>query len=336
MISIKGANRGPATQETGLFSNVKDNGSGAGGDIEILANQLWMSNGAEISAETRGQGRAGSINMVITDSFESDNSRVETAVALPQGSSSLPANEATAGGDIHLQSNRISLNNHSVILSQSQRGPGNAGNITILGKKVFSDQNSTMSTEAESAAGGNIEIRADTLQLTRASPISASVKRGQGGGGNVTINAESFAALENSDITARADTGFGGDITINAKAFLRSPDVNLNASSNIIGNEGNVQINTPDLDIAGSISNLPTSFLNAASLLSSHCAARTTKNMSSFVVTGAGGVPPGPEHSSLSGYTNRSTEDFKENTRYHQSDFSVAQRPGVVTLECSR
>jgi large exoprotein involved in heme utilization and adhesion len=81
----------------------------------------------------------------------------------------------------------------------------------------------------------------------------------------------------------------------------------LDASSGTLGNDGTVEVNSPDNDISGSITALPASFLNAASLLSQRCAARTAEEISSFVIVGRGGVPHGPDNWALSSYMGEGT-----------------------------
>jgi large exoprotein involved in heme utilization and adhesion len=187
----------------------------------------------------------------------------------------------------------MTLANHAMVSSQST-GTGNAGNIRMTAHKIFDGQNSAVTTGASQSVGGNIEIIANTLKL-RNTPVTASVKEGVGRGGNVTLTAPSIVALDNSDITARANQGFGGNITINANVFLRDFDVRLDASSQVFGNDGTVEINAPDLDLSAALVTLPASYLNAAAQLSQRCAAVEMDTRSSFVVRGRDVLPPGPD-----------------------------------------
>ncbi|MGH8652937.1 MAG: hypothetical protein ACREYE_12545 [Gammaproteobacteria bacterium] len=97
-----------------------------------------------------------------------------------------------------------------------------------------------------------------------------------------------------SRIVANALEGSAGNIRIRTDFLFRSSDSEIKAS-NRFGVEGNVDIDSPDTDVISSALELPTSFLDAASLLSDRCSARTAKNASSFIVSDRGGVPPGPE-----------------------------------------
>jgi hypothetical protein len=154
---------------------------------------------------------------------------------------------------------------------------------------------SVVSTRAANGGGGNIELSADSATLSNTSFISATVIGGYGDGGNVTVTADGVAAAGNSDITARADQGHGGRIAVNSKVFLRTPDVDLDASSNVSGNEGVVEVNAPNLDISASLVVLSSAFLDAGGLLNDPCAASHAGRESSFVIRGRGGVPPQPD-----------------------------------------
>lgn len=288
---ITGTGEQPDKQVTGIFSNVKDQGTGQGGGIEIQASAFSISKGGEISSETRGQGGAGDINITVASKALLDHSRIKTTVAHPQGNSGAAFSEATTGGDISITAGQIELTNSSEILSSSLRGPGNAGDILLRSHGYFLSKGSTVSTKAVAAAGGDIAIHSRSIQLTRESTISASVTQGPGGGGNLSLNAKTIAAIEKSALEAKADQGFGGNITINSDVFLKSANSALDASSNVLGNEGSVVVNAPDTDISGSISTLPVSFFDAPQLLSDHCTRRIAEDMSSFTVVGETATP---------------------------------------------
>jgi large exoprotein involved in heme utilization and adhesion len=194
---------------------------------------------------------------------------------------------------MRVQADQIRLLNSGSIRTEST-GAANAGNITVLARDVLRADTSSITTQADQAAGGNIRIDAASVQLF-GSRVTASVARGAGGGGNVTINSKSFAALQGSGISARADQGFGGDIFINAEVFLRTENVLLDASSNLVGNSGLVQINTPALNISGDIAELPASFLDVSALLTKRCAVRAQSKASTFVVVGRGAPALDPD-----------------------------------------
>jgi hypothetical protein len=59
---------------------------------------------------------------------------------------------------------------------------------------------------------------------------------------------------------------------------------------------GTVEIHSPDVNLAGTLAELPSSFLDAASLMRERCAARRSGERSgTFAVRGAGGIPAEPD-----------------------------------------
>ncbi|MDP2827812.1 MAG: filamentous hemagglutinin N-terminal domain-containing protein [Sulfuricellaceae bacterium] len=258
-------------------------GSGAGGYIDILAREsVTLSGGGAISAQTEGYGDGGYI-FIDSPILKLDNAKITT-----------DSKGEGVGGYINIHAEQdVTMKNQSSIESRSS-SMGDAGAI-FIDTGIFTADNSLLTTAATHAGGGNIELLATTVRLKNHSAITATVGGGFGDGGNVTVTAQGFAAVEDSDLTARANQGHGGRITINAEAFLRTADVDLDASSNVLGNEGVVEVNAPNLDLTGSLVVLPTNFLDASALLNDPCAALRASEESSFVVRGKGGLPFQPD-----------------------------------------
>jgi hypothetical protein len=196
------------------------------------------------------------------------------------------------GGAITISAGDLFLTNGSAIEAGST-GAGNAGNIIITTDLLRSDH-SSIRTDAAKAAGGNIHITARDIILTQKSPLTASVAAGEGGGGNITIDTNMLVALDDSDITAKADQGYGGNIMIDALSVFTTKDVDFDASSNVIGREGRVEVRSPVTDIGSNIVDLPSAFLNIDAFLPKQCAERE-EEASSFVVRGRDGIPPQPD-----------------------------------------
>lgn len=253
---------------------------GDGGQIVLTTPAAVVSTGGDIRASSVGFGQAGAIQITAGELRLSNEATIDTSTLGPgQG-----GNIAISAGAIDLQSGS-SVSAVSLSLDTSLPS-GNAGDIVISTGGTMRLSDSTVSSQALSAAGGNIAIDARSLQLTNTSALSASVASGEGGGGNLSVTARSLAALDDSDLTARADQGFGGRITLNAEVFFRTPDVDLNASSNVVGNEGVVEVNAPELDLSGGLAALPESYLAADTLLPAPCGARQADVRSRFTVSG--------------------------------------------------
>jgi len=171
---------------------------------------------------------------------------------------------------------------------------GNAGNIFINAGQNYTSTNSSVTTQASQASGGDITVLAtDMVRLTN-SQINASVQGSQTTiGGNIVIDPQ-FVILQNSQILAQAFEGQGGNITIVAGVFFADPTSTVSASSTL-GVSGTVDIQAPVTNLSGTLAPLPAEIVQAAGLLQARCAARLAGGTSgSFVVAGRDGLPLEP------------------------------------------
>ncbi|MBW4609650.1 MAG: filamentous hemagglutinin N-terminal domain-containing protein [Hassallia sp. WJT32-NPBG1] len=209
-----------------------------------------------------------------------------------------------------------------------------AGNLEVNAKNIRLNNQGTISAETFSGQGGDITLQVEDFLLLRGnSRISATAGTTQqgGNGGNITINATFVisAPQENSDITANAFSGQGGKVNINATDIffleplsrdelsrqlgtsdflsgtlgdrtqldpnrLQTNDITAISQDNPNFN-GQVNINTPDIDPSRGLIALPTIVINSPGLAASDCNAFIGKEGSEFTITGRGGLPPSPE-----------------------------------------
>jgi large exoprotein involved in heme utilization and adhesion len=156
-------------------------------------------------------------------------------------------------------------------------------------------QNSSVTTEANQADGGNIHLTAPQLIRLRDSQITATVGGGpETVGGNITIDPQ-FVLLQNSQIIANAFEGRGGNIQIQAQqAFLADPASEVSASSTL-GINGQVAIQSPVTSLSGAVAPLPQEFVLGTELLRDRCAGRLREGrVSRLVLGGRDGVPHEP------------------------------------------
>ena len=174
---------------SGIITNTQ--GTGAGGNITLTANEVTIQNGGTVSASTSGNtvtARGGNINIVASRSVDLNN-----------------------GGSI----------------SASSTGQADAGNISINAGKIFEARNSSVTTKSEHAGGGNVAINAtDRFRLVN-SQVNASAFIN---GGNISID-PNLVVLQNSQILAQAIQGNGGNITITTPLFLADSSSLVSASS---------------------------------------------------------------------------------------------------------
>ncbi|MDM8559403.1 filamentous hemagglutinin N-terminal domain-containing protein [Candidatus Parabeggiatoa sp. HSG14] len=138
---------------------------------------------------------------------------------------------------------------------------GDAGKVSITVDNI-QVSNSEISTESVSAGGGSIVINTNDLVFLNNGKITASVKEGAGDGGNLTISKPHFIVLKEGQITAQAYEGQGGNIHIVSEQFIKSPNSLISASSKL-GLNGEVRIDSPDVDMEGFLVVLPGGFVEA-------------------------------------------------------------------------
>jgi large exoprotein involved in heme utilization and adhesion len=133
--------------------------------------------------------------------------------------------------------------------------------------------------------GGKISAEAADLLISDVDGSITLVVGGESSGGNIAIGSVFVVLDEGSSIIANALKGRGGNILIRilgGGALFKSPDSRIEASSEL-GVEGSVVIDAPDTDIIAGFAELPTNFLDAATVLTELCAGRSGTNVSSLV-----------------------------------------------------
>jgi filamentous hemagglutinin family protein len=211
-----------------VFSSIGAGGVGKGGNIDIIADSLFITNGAGLSVSNLGQGDAGDVtiharSIVSLDGVGSNGfpSAVFGSVAEdPDGSLEKPIGN---GGDINITTDLLTITNGARLTTNTIVGQGDAGAITIRAREVsFDGVGSDGPSGAFSAVGseamGNgvgIKIMTESLFVKNGALLSSST-RGQGDGGNITINANTLEAFNGGQVvTTSFSSGKAGNITLN-------------------------------------------------------------------------------------------------------------------------
>ncbi|MGB6296203.1 MAG: filamentous hemagglutinin N-terminal domain-containing protein [Rivularia sp. (in: cyanobacteria)] len=315
------------TNGSRIIAFVGNTGDGDGGNIEITARSLFLKEGAQIDTSTAGQGSAGSITVkAINDvSLTGNETRIlSTAQAASQGSA----------GNINIDPKRITIEKGAEIKVDDRKLEGDknaaAGSITLAGDRLTLD-NGKITAETQAINGGDINLNVKDLFLLRKNSFVSATAGQQGKGGNVTIEAPNgfiaSAPNENNDIQGNASQGNGGLVDITAKGVywlaplsrkqlfekLTESDIDLDIDENrtalnlntnditAISQEGapeldgSVDLNTPDVDPANSITALPADVVDPSNQIDQGCAAFDEDAASEFRITGRGGLPPSPD-----------------------------------------
>ncbi|MCL1473458.1 filamentous hemagglutinin N-terminal domain-containing protein [Argonema antarcticum] len=257
------------------YNRVERGATGQGGDVNITAGSLTVSNGALVQASTNGQGNAGNLNINVRDLVSFDG--VGPDVFSSGAYSGVESNNAVGnGGNINISAGSLSVTNGAVVTASTE-GMGNAGNITInvanaiVLSGISPSFNEILQTEQSSGiysvvkptgvgTGGNINITTGSLEVADGALVIART-RGQGNAGNIQINTADYITIYGigTDKTSSAlltptepgARGLGGDITVNTNVFRVSDGAVINSQTLNENKGGNITINATIFEATG-------------------------------------------------------------------------------------
>ena len=256
-----------------------------GNDRFVFADNIWVSltgNAIEVnnipSANALVKPQIGNIAKVADTGFIYTGQRWinlnpnQRAVANPSELQELTAKTGdwvTVAGGTNQQANFFYTDGQWL---QQVKG-GNAGTITItVNDSLRLFNNSTITTEATSSGGGGININSPGFVFLKDSKITTSVLEGAGTGGDMNLNPK-FIVLDKSNIIARANEGHGGNININANGIYRFPPETASSidASSKLGVDGEVVVNTPDMNMEGFLVVLSGDVMEASNQMKKPC-----------------------------------------------------------------
>ena len=283
--------------EAGVI-NARTRNDFTGGDIEINTNTLSVTGGAQILSSSFSNGDAGTIQIdatrrvTISGTDPTYNSRVaefgQDVVDTTAPESAILSSALSTGtaGSVTLKTDQLQVSSGAQVNVSSVEGV--AGSLTLKAESINLN-NGTLSAETADGNEGNINLTASDIRLFDNSAITTNARL-EATGGNITINTDTLV-LEGSNLTARAVLGRGGNIQINAQGIFTDSMSRIDASSQVEGLDGTVEINN-QVDPAQAVVELPAIPIDAASLIDRDFCSQG-KN-SEFIITGRGGIPLAP------------------------------------------
>jgi filamentous hemagglutinin family protein len=124
---------------------------GTGGNINIRAASLSITNGAQISAESRGQGSAGNININVEGALNANNGNILTTA------------EQASGGAINITARNIRLFGDSDIATNVFSGAGGGGDIILNANTIIALDDSDILSFAGDGKGGDITFNTEAF-----------------------------------------------------------------------------------------------------------------------------------------------------------------------------
>ena len=167
----------------GILNQLRESGTGTGGDITIVANQLEITNGAQLNANSEGNGPAGNITVGAESIILDDNTQINAETVAGQGNIILTVEELILRGNSNITSNAT--------------GNVDGGNITITSTSpadfILLQENSNITANAVGGNGGNIAIESLGLFICSDCSITASSQFGLDGTLDInTVVTETF------------------------------------------------------------------------------------------------------------------------------------------------
>ncbi|MBD2162870.1 filamentous hemagglutinin N-terminal domain-containing protein [Calothrix membranacea FACHB-236] len=235
-------------------------GKGGGGDIDIRADSLSVTNNSYLNASTFGSGNSGNFLITVDKAISFTDSSILSAGTDGDGNA----------GNINIKAQSVFFSNESRIDAETF-GSGNAGNLEITAQLLSLSNTSRINAQSfGSGNAGNINIKTQSLSLTEGSRFNADT-RSIGKGGSITINPfdEQNPSAASVNISGYAlinkfssglfvnteskesNAGDGGNITIRTGTLNISDGGVLSAPSKSSGNGGDISVNVNNLEITG-------------------------------------------------------------------------------------
>jgi filamentous hemagglutinin family protein len=249
----------PQEIPSAVFTTVEAGAKGKGGDINITAKNLSLTNGGNLNAFVRsaskdipgGQGDAGKVNLNIGNNLSIAGI---SESGTRSGIFSLVGRDAIGrGGDINIAARNFSIADGARLVSSTD-GEGDAGNITINAANSVSLNNSDLFTSVLFSGIGNagrIDITTPNISVTNGSKLASSTN-GEGNAGKIAINAANSVLLDNSNLSTEVDfsgIGKGGDINITTNNLSLDNSAKLSSETSGEGEGGNINLQVGSLSM---------------------------------------------------------------------------------------
>ena len=251
-------------QNSGLFAQALPNSKGNAGDLTIETNTLLVKDGAQINANTLGNGRGGNLTVKASDI---------QLIATSNGQSNPPSTGLFAktfapstenAGDLTINTNTLVVKNGAQV-NASTFGSGRAGDLTVNASDIqligINDSFTGLFAEAQQNStgdAGNLEINTNTLLVKDGAQVNASTFF-QGKGGNLTIDAQDIQLIgknnrQSSGLFTQTfgnSTANAGDLKIKTDTLLVKDGAQVSASTFFQGKGGNLTIDAQDIQLIG-------------------------------------------------------------------------------------
>jgi large exoprotein involved in heme utilization and adhesion len=216
-----------------------------GGDIDLRARTIEITQSGLVAASTLGSGPAGNIALTAT----------EHIVLAARGRVSADTIGGTgAAGAIRVASPALVLSDGGAISSESTLGStGSAGNIAVAAGSIAiggdGETASVSSRTTGSGSGSSIDISATTIDLLPGGRLVTSSATGSGSAGNILVSAGSLRIDGGQIDSSTGGAGAGGNVLVSAPDVRLSNGGTIEVGTSGAGAGGNIAVSTSTLDI---------------------------------------------------------------------------------------
>ena len=263
---IEGNNSGFAT---GIFAASESDGAGGdGGSVRLQTDRLEIRHAAQVSANTFGLGKGGSVAVRAGSILVSSDGAADLT-----GITADSQNRAAggAGGNVTIRADDIRVREQGQISANTfGRGDGGsvsiqAGKLSISGESASSRAGVFASTNSftDGGHGGSIRLDVDALRIANGGRVAANTF-GLGDAGDITIAARTLRMSGSESLSAAGifaqtngvNGGDAGNIRISADTVRIGPHSLITAGTLGTGAGGDIQVSARDLQISGSVSGI--------------------------------------------------------------------------------
>lgn len=229
---------------TAIFSSIFGSSQTLGGDIQITARELSLTNSAKLDTSVNGQGSGGNVIIDVQDGLIIDG----ILPGRPGSSifSTIEEQGTGTAGDIRVNAGFVALTNSGTIQSLT-RGQGNAGNISIQARDfVLLDGFGIQGTTTIPGIDGPVLIQIPSAIQS----LVTDDENASGNGGDIYVQAGNYISLSNtarieSNIDSTVAIGNAGNITLESGSVFMS-EGQVNTTTVAQGNAGGIAINVHD------------------------------------------------------------------------------------------